>query len=58
MGNPYHPKILIFDLEGLRGVESKKFFWQKLKNQAISETSNSKTYPFEDPNPRNVDQKF
>ena len=54
MGNPSRQKIRIFDLEGLREVESKKFkfFMQKLKKQSISDTSKSKTYPFDDLNQR------
>ena len=57
MGNPSRQKIRIFDLEGLREVESKKFkfFMQKLKKQSISDTSKSKTYPFDDPNQRYFD---
>ena len=38
MGNPAHPKIRIFDLEGPRGAESKNVVRPKLKNQSISES--------------------
>ena len=42
----------IFDLEGLRDIESKKVFKQKLKKQSKSKTSKSKTYSFDGPNQR------
>ena len=49
MRNPSHPKIRIFNLEGLRDVESKKYFNQKLKKQSKSETSKCKIYPLDGP---------
>ena len=43
MGNPFHPKIRIFGLEGLRGIESKKIFGRSGRiYQLINETFKAK----------------
>ena len=54
MRKTLHPKFRIFDLEGLRDVGIKKHLKQKLKIQSKTKTSKGKTYPFDDPNLRNL----